>query len=77
MKKVIVLGGGMVGSVIAIDLAHELDFEVTLTDISEESLKRVGHYRKIKTVVNDLSNPETVKEIVKDYDMVCGAMPSS
>ena len=37
MKKILVLGAGMVGSVIAADL--NLDFDVTLADISEDRLR--------------------------------------
>ena len=38
MKKVIVLGGGMVGSAMAIDMAKK--HHVLLTDINSESLKK-------------------------------------
>ena len=38
MKKVIVLGGGMVGSAMAIDMAKK--HHVLLTDINSEPLKK-------------------------------------
>ena len=39
-KKVIVLGAGLVGRAIAIDLAGQ--FEVTAVDINEEALQNLG-----------------------------------
>ena len=38
MNKVVVLGAGMVGSAIAVDMAKK--HEVTLTDYDETALKR-------------------------------------
>ena len=39
MPKAIVLGAGMVGSVMAADLAADDDFQVTIADVREENLK--------------------------------------
>ncbi|MBI5916304.1 MAG: saccharopine dehydrogenase NADP-binding domain-containing protein [Bacteroidetes bacterium] len=72
MKKIIVLGAGLVGSAIAIDLKKQHD--VTSADASAESLKKPAVHG-IPTVQADLSNPEKLKELVKDCDLVIGALP--
>ena len=76
MKKVIVLGAGMVGPVIAMDLAKESGFDVAIADINEAALGKISDDDSVRTIVADLSKVDTVKELVKDFDMVCGAMPS-
>ena len=40
--KIVVLGGGRVGSAMARDLARDPQFEVTVVDASEEALRRLG-----------------------------------
>ncbi|MFH1514627.1 MAG: saccharopine dehydrogenase C-terminal domain-containing protein [bacterium] len=76
MKKVIVLGAGMVGSVIALDLVRDARFEVAIADISESALEKIGKDKRVRAIVADLSDVDTVKKLVDDFDMVCGAMPS-
>jgi lysine 6-dehydrogenase len=72
MKKVIVLGAGMVGSAIAIDLAGS--YEVTSADINPENLTHLKK-NKIKTVVSNLSDKKDLTRLVKNYDLVIGAVP--
>lgn len=72
MKKIIVLGAGMVGRAMALDLAKE--FEVTSADISNENLSRLAALG-INTVNADLSNAETIKSLIADNDLVIGAVP--
>jgi saccharopine dehydrogenase-like NADP-dependent oxidoreductase len=73
MKKVIVLGAGLVGQAMAIDLCH--DYEVASADMNPASLKPLGSQQPIRTIEADLSNPQTIKDIVADYDLVIGALP--
>lgn len=73
MKKIIVLGAGLVGKAIAIDLCR--DFEVTSVDIDAEALQELGAAHPLKTIAADLSNPEKIKELISDYDLVIGAVP--
>ncbi len=72
MNKVIVLGAGMVGRAMAIDLCKDL--EVYSADISEENLSKLSQHN-IKTIKADLSNKETIKELISDKDLVIGAVP--
>ena len=75
--KVIVLGAGLVGAPMAEDLAADSGFEVTVADISESALERVGSGMPVSKVKKDLSEPETVKKLAKDFDLVISAVPGS
>ncbi len=70
MAKIIVLGAGLVGGVIAKDLAK--DHNVTCVDICQEKLKSLN---SIKTICSDITNKKTIQKIIKDYDLVVGAVP--
>ena len=72
MKKIIVLGAGMVGSAIAIDLAK--NHQVCSADINDNNFEKLQQH-KIKTVKIDLSKSENIKNIVQEYDLVVGAVP--
>jgi saccharopine dehydrogenase-like NADP-dependent oxidoreductase len=74
--KVIILGSGLVGAPMCIDLAQESDFEVTAVDINKASLKSLEERNlSIKTIQVDLSKAETVRELVRPYDFVISAVP--
>src|SRR5437868_5219817 len=76
MPKALVLGAGMVGSVIAQDLARDLD--VTIADISEKNLaaaKDRGRAR-LSTTKADLSDPAGISRLAAAADVVCGALAS-
>jgi lysine 6-dehydrogenase len=70
-KKIIVLGAGLVGKAMAIDLAK--DHEVTSVDINKEALQSLAE-KNIKTVMADLSDYSKIKSLVADYDIVVGAV---
>ena len=72
--KIIVLGAGLVGKPMAFDLNIDKDFDITVADISEENLSSFKD-KSIKTIRQDLSDPENVKILVKDFDMVLSAVP--
>lgn len=73
--KIIVLGAGLVGGPIAIDLAQDSEFDVTVADINPAKFSTLPTNLGIKTIQQDLSNPEQVKELVKEYDFVVSAVP--
>ena len=61
---VIVIGGGMVGSVMAADLAREPGLTVTLADRSPAALERArARSSAIETVEADLSDPARVRAL--------------
>lgn len=72
MKKIIVLGAGLVGKAMAIDLASQ--FEVTSVDINENALQEVAAHG-IKTQRADLSDLTALAALVKPFDLVIGAVP--
>ncbi|MBP6909271.1 MAG: saccharopine dehydrogenase NADP-binding domain-containing protein [Candidatus Saccharicenans sp.] len=72
--KIIVLGAGLVGKAMALDLASEPGFSLTSVDLKPESLAELAA-AGIKTIQRDLSRPETISEIVKNYDLVINAVP--
>ena len=74
--KVIVLGAGLVGAPMAIDLAKDSSFEVTVADLSEQALDSLRvREPKVSTIQTDLSNPEKIASLVKDHDFVLSAVP--
>lgn len=73
--KIVVLGAGLVGGPMAVDLAKEQHFIVTSVDKSQTALDKIGGTNRINTIQLDLSNPEKVKKLVKDFDMVVNAVP--
>jgi len=75
--KAIVLGGGLVGGVIAKDLARDRELGVTVVDISERRINKLADEAKISGVVADLSDPQVIRNLVTDQDIVIGAMPGS
>jgi lysine 6-dehydrogenase len=74
MKHVMVLGAGRVGSAMAIDLAKDEAFRVTVADVSESALARMAS-RGLATLQADLSQASVVKEVVQTADLVVGAVP--
>lgn len=72
-KKIIVLGAGLVGKAIAIDLCR--NFKVTSVDIDDKVLQELSENFPINTVKADLSSQQKVKEIIAGFDLVIGAVP--
>jgi saccharopine dehydrogenase-like NADP-dependent oxidoreductase len=75
MKKIIVLGGGMVGSVIADDLCN--DFDVTISDKNSDRLEQLKNQHKINTTVWDLSKDRDLKDFLEPFDLVIEAVPGN
>jgi lysine 6-dehydrogenase len=72
MKKVVVLGAGLVGKAMAIDLAKS--FDVTSVDVSNDALAEL-QVRNIKTIKADLADVNLLASIIGKYDLVIGAVP--
>jgi saccharopine dehydrogenase-like NADP-dependent oxidoreductase len=74
MNKVIVLGAGMVGSAMAIDMAKQ--HRVTLTDISQQALDKVKQkYGDLTFHPLDVTNKQVLQETIRPYDLVINAVP--
>lgn len=78
MKKVIVLGGGLVGSVMALDMGADSGYDVTVADKNRATLdsivKRSAGKVKVRTDV-DFADTRSIEKAVRDYDLVIGAVP--
>ena len=72
MKKIIVLGAGLVGGVMAEDLSK--NHEVTSVDISQKNLEKLKS-NNIKKICLDISKSKSLKNVIKDFDLVIGAVP--
>lgn len=72
-KKIIVLGAGLVGKVIAQDLSK--NYDVTSADLDRKALDTLSSDHKIQTIQADLSKSEIIKSAIKDFDLVVGALP--
>ncbi len=70
MSKIIILGSGLVGGVIAKDLANYHD--VTAVDISQKNLDVLTD---IKTICLDITNKQLLQNTIKNFDIVVGAAP--
>ncbi len=73
--NIIVLGAGMVGAPMAIDLAKDSEFDVTITDIDQKVLNEIDPKFEITTFQSDLSIAENVTNIIADFDVVVNAVP--
>jgi saccharopine dehydrogenase-like NADP-dependent oxidoreductase len=74
--KIVVLGTGRVGGAIALDLANDAEFQVTVVDVSPASLDALKR-SDIATLQADLGDAAALERVVKDHDLVVGAMPGS
>ena len=70
MANIIVLGAGLVGGVMAKDLAK--NHNVTSVDISQKNLDKLS---VINTICADVADTATLQNLIKDFDLVVGAVP--
>lgn len=74
MSNVIVLGAGMVGSAMAIDMAKK--HNVTLTDLSQDVLNKVKQKCNDLTIEQlDATNKSVLQATIKKHDLVINAVP--
>lgn len=72
-QKIVILGAGRVGKVIASDLARE--FDVTSADASQDALAWLSARYPVKTQVADLANPQAIADAIAPADLVICAVP--
>ena len=74
MSKVIVIGAGMVGSAMAIDMAKSHD--VTLTDINMTVLQTIkSKLSDLNIQTLDVTNKKVLQQTIGPYDLVICAVP--
>jgi saccharopine dehydrogenase-like NADP-dependent oxidoreductase len=74
MSNIIVLGSGMVGSTMAIDLAK--NHSVSITDFNKGALdKAVKKCDKLSPIVLDVTNKAVLQKTISPFDLVICAVP--
>lgn len=73
MKRIVVLGAGMVGSAIAADLCEE--YQVTAVDADRDRVEALARRHAVTPQVADLTEAGAVQAALRGADLVVGATP--
>jgi len=73
--KIIILGVGLVGKAVALDLAADKNFQVSAVDLRREALEELKEKGLKSVELRDLSQPEEVKKGIRSFDLVINAVP--
>jgi lysine 6-dehydrogenase len=73
MKKIIILGAGMVGRAMAMDLSKK--HQVTSIDVDKNALLELSHKPNIQTRILDVTDHTALAGIIHDFDLVVSAVP--
>ena len=73
--NVLVLGSGLVGRPMAIDLSKDKSIKVTVADYSNINLNKIPKEFPIKKLEIDLSDLSQLTTLIKEYDIVLNAVP--
>lgn len=74
MKNVIVLGAGLIGKPIAVDLSNDNTLNVAIADINQEQLNRLADKNIALNLVN-LQDAKELKKLMQPTDIVVNAVP--
>ena len=77
MTRALILGGGMVGSAMAMDLASDSGFDVTVADVRPQVLQQLHRAYGVQTQQADLSDPTQIHRLCGSADIVVGALSSA
>lgn len=73
MKKITLLGAGMVGRAMAIDLSEH--YLVNVLDVDREKLNQLSGNKNIRTITGSVFDDDVFNESIKDCDIVLSAVP--
>ncbi len=73
--KILVLGCGLVGRPMAVDLSKDANFEVTVADFNKNNLDKIPEKLAVDKIEIDFSDHAKLKSILKDSDIVLSAVP--
>ncbi|MBI2418548.1 MAG: saccharopine dehydrogenase NADP-binding domain-containing protein [Ignavibacteriales bacterium] len=73
--NILVLGCGLVGGPMVMDLAKDDSFSVSVADFSEKNLDKLPGGLPVNKIVQDLSNIGELRNLLTNYDMVLNAVP--
>ena len=75
MKKIIILGAGLIGKPMFLDLLADGEYQLALADRDEAKLLEISRAHPVETCQVDLSIREKVRETISPYDLVINAVP--
>ena len=75
MKKIIILGAGMVGRAMTVDLAKK--HQVTSVDVDKNALDLLPDNPNIKPAILNVTDKNALASAIKDFDLVISAVPGS
>ncbi len=73
MKRITVLGCGLVGGTIVRDLAADPELSVRVVDLSDAALEKLD--ANVERERADLSDQSEIRRVIADADVVVGAVP--
>ena len=74
MNSIIVLGAGMVGSAMAIDMSRK--HQVTITDVNQEALNKAKQRcDDLSTMLLDVTDKTQLQSTIKPFDLIICAVP--
>ena len=73
--RITVLGAGLVGHAMVLDLARDGEHEITAVDRDSAALQRISGAEGVRTVQADLARPEGVRASVAEADLAINAVP--
>ena len=77
MPRIIVLGAGRVGRVIARDLADDESIEITVADRRSSLVDEVSEKLACEGICDNLGDERVITRLVADHDLVIGALPGA
>ncbi len=72
MKKIMILGAGNIGKAVAYDLREE--YEVHVGDLNVKALEEIEDFAQ--GVILDVSDKDHLVDVLGDFDLVVGTLPS-
>jgi saccharopine dehydrogenase-like NADP-dependent oxidoreductase len=75
-NRILIAGGGAIGSAVAFDLARDGLHDITLADLDAGRLQRAAGLSGVRTCQADLADAGTVARLASEHDLVVGALPS-
>ncbi len=75
--NITILGSGLVGAPMAIDLANDSQFKLLVVDNDPHALRRVEAFPAAHSVLSDLRDPDNIHKHIADADYVINALPGS
>ena len=73
--KITVLGAGLVGAPMALDLAKEPSFDVLSADLRQDALDALAAKTRVRTKKADLGKKDELRAVISDADIVLSAVP--